>query len=160
MMFDFNKLADSDNKYATAALNFFSAVALFAAAAWFSYNMFSTKDADTPPRLINSVMLEPSILLAGKPFKPHINVTLSRLCPYEVRWSLVRQPDGVEVVKIVEPIMQPPTSIGTQDLAPTERYVPNSVAPGDYRYLSEVHDHCADGRAYTAISPSVPITIR
>lgn len=160
-MLDFRQLADSNNKYAVVALNAASGLALFVAAAWFSYNMFSTRDAEVPPRVINSVVMEPTILLAGKPFTVHVNVTLNRLCPYEVRWSLARKTDGVEVVKIIEPVWQPPGQIGPQDLPVFVRYVPATVEPGEYRYIAEVFDLCpgSSGRVVSA-RRDLSITIR
>lgn len=141
------------------ALNFGSATALLVAATWFSFNLFSTQRAELAPRIVNSITLEPTILLAGKPFVAHINVTLNRLCPYEVHWSFVRD-DGLEVAKIVEPVKPPPAALGTQDLPPAIRYVPYEVAPGDYKYVSEVFDLCADGHTYTSVRRNVDITIR
>jgi hypothetical protein len=159
-MIDFGKLADSNNKYAAAALNAASGVALLLAATWFSYNLFSTRDAELPPRVVNSITLEPTILLAGKPFIAHVNVTLNRLCPYEVHWSLVRQIDGVEVVKIIEPIKQPPEVLGPQDLPTSTRFIPQSVEPGEYKYVSEVYDICNDGHTYTSVRRNVVMSIR
>jgi hypothetical protein len=144
----------------TIALNVASAVALMVAAAWFSYTMFASRTADLAPRVVNSITIEPSILLAGHPFNAHINVTLNRLCPYEVHWSLVRKTDGVEVVKIVEPIQQPPAATGTQELPPVVRYIPASVAAGEYRYVAEVYDLCPEGHTYTSVRHNADIVIR
>lgn len=141
-------------------LNVVSGGALVTAATWFSFALFSARDAEVPPRIVNSITLEPTILLAGKPFAAHINVTLNRLCPYEVEWSLVRQGDGLEVVKIIEPVKQPPEKLGTQDLPPTTRYTPSSVDPGEYKYRSVVYDICSDGKTYTSIRREIPISIR
>jgi len=124
------------------ALNFVSGAALLCAAAWFSYNMFSSRDTDIPARVVNRVSLEPTIMLAGKPFTARVNVTLNKLCPYEVHWSLARKQDGVEVVKIIEPIRQPPAQLGTQDLEPFTRFIPQTVEPGEYRYIAETIDRC------------------
>jgi hypothetical protein len=146
--------------WGTRALNVISGIALLSAATWFSYNLFATKDAELPPRIINKITLEPTILLAGKPFVTHVNVTLNQLCPYEVRWSLVRQSDNLEVVRIIEPIKQPPAEIGTQDLPPFNRYVPSSVQPGEYKYLAEVADLCPGGHAVTSVRSNVDISIR
>jgi hypothetical protein len=146
--------------WATLTLNVFSGAALLCAAAWFSFTLFSSRDAGLPPRVINSLVLEPTILLAGKPFTTHINVTLNRLCPYEVHWSLVRQTDNVEVAKIIEPVQQPPAQIGTQDISPSQRWVPVSVTPGEYKYISEVYDICPGGHTYTSVRTSIPITVR
>lgn len=159
-MFDFDRLADSKNRYAVLALNFASGAALLCAAAWFSFNMFSARDAELPVRVVNSITLEPTILLAGKPFITRVNVTLNKLCPYEVRWSLVRQSDGVEVVKIVEPVKEAATQLGKQDLPPFNRYVPATVRPGEYKYLAEVVDMCPDGHTITPVRSDVDITIR
>lgn len=160
-MFDpLSKIADSDSVLAVRLLNVISGAALLVAATWFSYNLFSTRDAELPPRVVNSITLEPTILLAGKPFTAHINVTLNRLCPYEVHWSLVRQTDNLEVVKIIEPVKQPPEKTGTQELPNSIRYVPSSVAPGEYKYVSEVFDLCPDGHTYTSVRRNVDLTIR
>lgn len=159
-MLNFNWLADSNNPYAKTALNITSGLALFCAAAWGSYTLFAAKDAEQPPRVVNSITLEPTVLLAGKPYVAHINVTLNRLCPYEVHWSLVRKTDNVEVVKIVEPIKAAPAALGTQDLPDAKRYIPYSVDPGDYKYISEVFDLCPDGHTYTSVRRNVDITVR
>lgn len=159
-MFNLDFLADSNSPSKTTVLNMLSGVALFGAASWFSYNLFSARDAELPPRVVNSITIEPTILLAGKSFTAHINVTLNRLCPYEVHWSLVRQTDNVEVVKIVEPLKQPPAQIGNQDLPDVLRYIPSSVEPGEYKYVSEVFDLCADGKTYTSVRRNVNLTIR
>jgi len=159
MIYPFAKFYDNGT-WATLVLNVSSGAALLFAAAWFSYTLFSARDAELPPRVVNSITIEPSILLAGKPFNANINVTLNRLCPYEVQWSLVRQSDGVEVVKIIEPLKPPPTQLGTQDLPPSPRYVPSSVEPGAYKYVSEVYDLCPDGKTYTSVRRNLPITIR
>lgn len=158
--FDFNKLADSNNPYANGALNVISALALVSAASWFSYEMFSSRSIEQPPRIVNSITIEPTIVLPGTKFNAHINVTLSKLCPYEVHWSLVRKTDGLEVVKIVEPVQQPPASIGTMELPPFTRYIPASVAPGDYRYVAEVYDLCAEGHTYISVRHNADITVR
>ncbi len=150
----------NSGSWGTLVLNVASGTALLCAAAWFSYNLFSTRDAELPPRIVNSIVLEPTILLAGKQFTARINVTLNRLCPYEVRWSLVRRTDGVEVVKIIEPVKQPPEQIGTQDLPITTRYVPATVEPGEYKYVSEVFDICPNGHTYTSVRRDIPLTIR
>jgi hypothetical protein len=146
--------------WGTLILNVVSGAALLSAAAWFSYNLFSTRDAELPPRVVNSITVEPSILLAGKPFTAHINVTLNRLCPYEVRWSLIRAGDGVEIVRIIEPIKQPPAQIGTFELPASPRYVPASVAPGEYKYASEVVDLCPEGHTYTTVRKNADVIIR
>lgn len=147
--------------WGTRLLNILSGTALLIAATWFSYNLFSTRDAEIAPRVVNSITIEPSILLAGKPFLAHINVTLNRLCPYEVHWSLVRKSDGVEVVKIIEPIKQPPAQLGQQELPASTRYVPASVEPGEYRYVSEVLDLCQDSaKTFIAVRHNVDISIR
>lgn len=157
----FSKFYNTTNGgWRTLVLNASSGLALLCAAGWFSYNLFSTRDAELPPRVVNSITVEPSILLAGKPFTARINVTLNRLCPYEVHWSLVRKPDGVEVVKIIEPIKQPPASLGAQDLPASLRYVPASVPPGEYKYVSEVLDICVDGHTYTTIRKGADVIIR
>jgi hypothetical protein len=44
-MFDINKLADGKSKLAIVLLNLASGAALLIAASWFSYNIFSTRDA-------------------------------------------------------------------------------------------------------------------
>lgn len=141
-------------------LNVTSVIALLAASSWFSYTIFSTMDAELPPRVVNSVSIEPSILLAGSKFKAHINVTLNRACPYEVHWSLVRMSDGVEAVKVIEPIKPAPAALGTQDLPASDRFVPDKIVPGDYKYVSEVYDMCPDGHTFTSVRHDVPITIR
>lgn len=155
-----SSFADSKNKTAVFALNAVSGIALLVAAAWFSFNMFATRDAELPVRVVNKLSLEPTILLAGKPFVTHVNVTLNKLCPYEVRWALVRQTDGVEVVRIVEPIKDPPAQTGTQDLPPSNRYVPSSVAPGEYRYMAEVFDFCPGAHGVTPVRKGLDISIR
>lgn len=154
----FERVANSP--MATFALNFASATALLVMATWFSYNLFSSREIDMPPRIVNSVTIEPSILLAGKPFQAKVNVTLNKLCPYEIHWSLIRQDNGLEVVKLVEPTKQPPATLGTQDLPPTTRYVPNSVEPGAYKFVSEVYDQCPDGHTYTSVRFPVALTVR
>lgn len=159
-MFDLGRFADSDNKVAIFALNVISGVALVGASAWFVNTVMSAKDEGLSPRIVNSIVLEPTILLSGKPFTAHINVTLNRLCPYEVEWSLVRQPGGVEVVKIVEPLKQPPEKLGTQDLPDTKRFVPSSVEPGEYKYVSVVYDLCSDGHTYTSVRRNVDLSVR
>jgi hypothetical protein len=138
----------------------FSGAALLIAATWFSYNLFSSRDAELPPRIINSITVEPAILLAGKPFTLHINVTLNRLCPSEVHWSLARKGDNVEVVKIIEPIKAPPDTLGTQNLPPILRYVPSAVEPGEYRYIAEVFDQCPGNRSVTSVKRTVDISVR
>jgi len=159
------RLTDIDAKLAeprsgaSIGLNIISACALLAASAWFVNNVLSSRDAELAPRIVNSVVLEPTIVLAGKPFKAHINVTLNKLCPYEVHWSLVR-PDGVEVVKVIEPVKPAPAGTGTQDLPVSDRYVPNSISPGDYKYVSEVYDQCPDGHTYTSARQAVALTVR
>jgi succinate dehydrogenase hydrophobic anchor subunit len=45
MIFDLNKLSDSHAKVPTMVLNIVSGLALLIAASWFSYNVFSTRDA-------------------------------------------------------------------------------------------------------------------
>jgi hypothetical protein len=142
------------------ALNIVSGAALLAASAWFVNNMLTARDAELPPRVVNSITIEPSILLAGKPFTAHITVTLNKLCPYEVHWSLVRAGDGLEVVKIIEPIKQPPLALGLQELPPTLRYVPTSVAPGEYKYVSEVLDLCEGGKTFISVRKNADVIIR
>jgi hypothetical protein len=44
-MFDINRLADSQKKAPMMLLNLVSGLALLIAASWFSYNLFSTRDA-------------------------------------------------------------------------------------------------------------------
>lgn len=155
-----NLFADSKNKWAVLALNMASGTALLCAATWFSFTMFNTRDAELPVRIVNRITLEPTILLAGKPFVTHVNATLNKLCPYEVRWSLVRQGDGVEVVRIVEPVKDPPAQTGTQDLPPFNRYVPSTVQPGEYNYLAEVFDLCPGVHAVTPVRSSITISVR
>lgn len=149
-----------DNPRARLPLNIVSGAALCLTAAWFSFNVFAAKDAELAPRIVNSITLEPTILLAGKPFYAHINVTLNRLCPYEVHWSLVRKAGGVEAVKIIEPVEPPPAATGTQELPVITRFVPLSVSPGEYRYVSEVFDLCPDGHTYTSVRRNVDLTVR
>lgn len=149
-----------DRKYILYALNAVSGAAMVAGAAWLSYNLFAARDAETPVRVVNSITVDPSILLVGRPFTAYINVTLTRLCPYEVHWSLIRKADGVEVLKTVEQIKPAPAAVGTQDLPPSIRYVPPSVAPGEYRYVSDIIDLCPDGHAFTAARKGVDIFIR
>lgn len=141
-------------------LNITSGAALLMMAAWFSYSLFSSREVDMPPRIINSISVEPSIVLAGKPFQAKANVTLNRLCPHEIHWSLVRKTDGVEVVKVIEPVRPPQLALGTQDLPLVTRYVPNTVAPGEYNFVSEVYDQCPDGHTYTSVRYPVPLTVR
>lgn len=154
----FERIANSP--LASFTLNITSGAALLAMAAWFTYNVFSSREIDTPPRIVNSITVEPTILLAGKPFKTTVNVTLNKLCPYEVHWSLVREDNNLEVVKLVEPVKQPPAQIGTQDLPPSVRYIPNSVEPGAYKFISEVYDQCPDGHTYTSVRHNVSLTVR
>lgn len=149
-----------NGSWSTLLLNAVSVITLLAASAWFSYTIFSTMDAELPPRIVNSVSLEPSILLPNSKFKAHINVTLNRLCPYEVHWSLVSVSDGVERVKVIEPIKPAPTVLGTQDLPVSDRFVPDKIPPGEYKYVSEVYDMCPDGHTFTSVRHNVPITIR
>jgi hypothetical protein len=157
---EIDKMLSEPNSWASWLLNGVSVVALLAASAWFTSTILNTKEAELPPRVVNSITIEPSIVLAGKPFKAHVNVTLNRLCPYEIHWSLIRLSDGVEVLKVIEPVRQPPAAIGTQDLPVSERYIPNTMAPGDYKYVSEVYDQCANGHTYTSIRHNVAITVR
>lgn len=159
-MFDLDRLADSKNKVAIVALNCLSGAALFCAAAWFSFNMFAARDADIPVRVINHVALEPTIMLAGKTFTVHVNVTLNKLCPYEIRWSLSRKADGIEVVRIIEPVRPPPAQTGTQDLPPFIRLIPQTVEPGEYRYIAEMIDRCPGAQPFTSTRYDQPITIR
>ena len=159
-MFDLSKYADSHNSYIATVLNVVSGAALFCAAVWFSYTLFASRDLDVPPRIVNSIILEPTILLPGQSFDAKINVTLNRLCPYEVHWSLVRAIDNVEVVKIVEPIRTPPTQLGTQEVPSHIRTIPLSVERGRYKYISEVFDLCPGGRTYTSVRRNVDITVR
>lgn len=154
----FDEIAKS--KYATLALNIVSGCALVAASAWFVSNMLTAREVDLPPRIVNSITIEPTILLAGKPFNAHINVTLNKLCPYEVRWSLVRVWDGLEIVRIIEPIKQPPDALGPQDLPTVQRYVPSSVAPGEYKYVSEVADICGQGHTYISVRKNADVIVR
>lgn len=146
--------------WGTRVLNIVSGGALLCAATWFSYNLFSAKDAEVPPRIVNTITVEPTILLAGKPFSVRINVTLNKLCPYEVRWSLVRTADNVEVVRIIEPIKQPPANLGTQDLPTVARFVPSSVEPGVYKYVAEVADICSQGHTTLSIRKNADVIIR
>lgn len=146
--------------WGTRILNVVSGFALLAASAWFVNNLLSAREADVPPRVVNSITIEPTILLAGKPFIAHINVTLNKLCPYEVRWSLVRQADNVEVVRIIEPVKQPPAEIGTFDLPAVSRYVPATVEPGTYKYVSEVSDICGQGHTYLSVRKNADVIIR
>jgi hypothetical protein len=143
----------------TLTLNVTSGLALIGAAAWFSFTVFAAKEAAVPPRVVESIVLEPTILTAGQPFIAHIKVHLYKLCPYEVHWSLVRKSDHVEAVKIIDPIRQPPAQLGEQELAPIKRYIPQTVSPGDYTYVSEVFDICP-GTTYTSVRRNVDITIR
>jgi hypothetical protein len=159
-MFDLNKYADSHNSRIATTLNVVSGVVLFCVATWFSYTLFASRDLDLPPRLVNSIVLEPAILLPGQSFDAHINVTLSRLCPYEVHWSLVRAIDNVEVVKIVEPVREPPAQAGTQDIPSHNRVIPLNIERGRYKYVSEVYDLCPGGRTYTSVRRNVDITVR
>ena len=159
-MFDLSKYADSHNSYIVTALNVVSGTALFCAAVWFSYTVFASRDADLPPRIVNSIILEPTILLPGQSFDAKINVTLNRLCPYEVHWSLVRAIDNVEVVKIVEPVRVSPAQLGTQEVPSHIRTIPLSVERGRYKYVSEVFDLCPGGRTYTSVRRNVDITVR
>src|ERR1035437_8861359 len=159
-MINLNRYADSHNSSISTLLNIVSGVALFCAASWFSYALFASRDLDLPPRLVNSITLEPTILLPGQSFDARINVTLNRLCPYEVHWSLVRAIDNVEVVKIVEPVRSPPAQIGTQDVPSHLRTIPLSVERGRYKYVSEVFDLCPGGRTYTSVRRNVDITVR
>lgn len=145
---------------ATIALNVISGTMMVLAVAWFVNTMLGARDVDLPPRIVNSITLSPTILLAGKPFTANVNVTLNKLCPYEVQWSLVREGDGVEVVKIIEPVRQPPDKVGTFDLPPVTRYVPSSVEPGEYKYFSVAYDMCADGHTYTSPRKGIPLSIR
>lgn len=145
----FSKFYNSASGPWTLCLNFVSGAALLCAAAWFSYNMFSSRNEEIPTRTVNSVVIEPTIMLAGKPFTVRVNVTLSKLCPYEVHWSLARKSDGVEVVKIIEPIRPPSAQAGTQDLPPFTRYIPQTVEPGEYRYIAETVDRCPGGQGST-----------
>lgn len=146
---------------ATIALNVVSGACLIAASAWFVNNMLASRDAELPPRVVNSITLEPSILSAGKPFVAHIFVTLNKLCPYEVHWSLVKSSDNVEIVRIIEPVKQAPSSVlGPQELPPMTRYVPSSVPPGEYKYVSEVLDLCPDGHTYTSIRKNADLIVR
>jgi hypothetical protein len=154
----FERIANSP--LASFVLNVASGGALLVMAAWFSYIMFSSREIDMPPRIVNTIAVEPTILLAGKPFKTTVNVTLNKLCPYEVHWSLVRTDNNLEVVKLVEPVKQPPPVIGTQDLPPIIRYIPNSVEPGEYKFISEVYDQCPDGHTYTSVRHNVSLTVR
>ncbi len=156
----FSRFYNTNGSFKGALLNVVSGACLLAAATWFSFNLFSARDAELPPRVVNSITIEPTILLAGKPFNAHINVTLNKLCPYEVHWSLVRKPDGLEVVKIIEPVKQPPTALGPQELPAVVRYIPATVAPGEYKYVSEVLDLCADGHTYTSVRKGVDMVIR
>lgn len=154
----FDTIAKS--KVGTLALNLVSGACLIAASAWFVSNLLASREAELPPRIVNSITVEPTILLAGKPFKTTVNVTLNKLCPYEVHWSLVREDNNLEVVKLVEPVKQPPAQIGTQDLPPSVRYIPNSVEPGAYKFISEVYDQCPDGHTYTSVRHNVSLTVR
>lgn len=154
----FDTIAKS--KVGTLALNLVSGACLIAASAWFVSNLLASREAELPPRIVNSITVEPTILLAGKPFVAHINVTLNRLCPYEVRWSLVRVADGVEVVRIIEPVKPAPATLGTVELPATPRYVPASVAPGEYKYISEVVDLCPEGHTFTAPRKHADVIVR
>jgi hypothetical protein len=157
----FSKFYNSPSGLWTFALNFVSGGALLVAAAWFSYNQFSARsDLEAPVRTINSVAIDPTIMLAGKTFTVRVNVTLNKLCPYEVHWSLARKTDGVEVVKIIEPVRQPPDKLGQQDLPPFTRYIPQTVEPGEYRYIAEVIDRCPGSQAVTASRHDQVITVR
>jgi len=146
--------------WGTRVLNVASGACLLAASAWFVNNLLSAREADVPPRVVNSITIEPSVLFAGKPFNAHINVTLNKLCPYEVRWSLVRIADGLEVVRIIEPVKQPPAELGRQDLPTVQRYVPASVAPGAYKYVSEVADICGQGHTYLSVRKNADVIVR
>jgi hypothetical protein len=155
----FAKFYDSGT-WGSLVLNVVSGAALLVASAWFVNNLISTRDIDIPPRIVNSVVLEPTIMLPGHPFRAHINVTLNKLCPYEVHWSLVRATDNVEVVKVIEPIKQPPAETGTQELPVVDRYIPSSTAPGDYQYVSEVYDICGKGHTFISVRKNVGVNIR
>ncbi len=139
-------------------LNIVSGAALLFAASWFSYNIFQAKDSDVPPRIMKEFRIEPSILLVGKPFTIHATSYLSKLCPYEVHWSLVRKSDRVEVVRIVEPVQPAAKELGDVKYDIT-RYVPAGTAPGDYQYVSDTTDICPD-RVYPGSRRATDITIR
>src|ERR1035437_7614978 len=146
----------------TILLNGSAIVAVLGVAAWFSFIMVSLSNEETfTPRIINSIKIEPSNLHAGSTFKVFTNVTLNRLCPFQVKWSLVRKSDGVEVVKIVEPGQPALVQSGTQDLPPTKRLIPPAVAPGEYRYVSEETDLCpgAGGLSVTAARHNINLIV-
>lgn len=153
-----NTLADNGS-WKTLALNVVTGAALVASASWFSYTLFNAREASINPREVESIVLEPTILTAGQPFFAHVKVKLNKLCPYEVHWSLVRRSDNVEIVKIIEPTVQPPAALGEQELPTKKRFVPSSVDPGEYTYVSEVFDHCSD-HIYTSVRRNVNLTIR
>jgi hypothetical protein len=147
----------------TVLLNGSAMIAVLMAVSWFSLRMISLSNEENfTPRIINSIRIEPANLRAGSSFMVFTNVTLNRLCPFQVKWSLVRKVDGVEVVKIVEPVQSTITQSGTQDLPPTKRLIPTTVAPGEYRYVSEETDLCpgAGGLSVTAARHNINITVR
>lgn len=144
----------------TLVMNLVSGTLLLLAAAWFSYNLFAARDAGQPVRVINSLRVEPAILLPGHPFTVYVNVTLTKLCPWEVQWSLARKTDGVQVVKIVEPVRPPAEKTGTQDLAPVTRFLPQTVEPGEYRYISEEFDQCPGAPTNISVRRDQLITVR
>lgn len=163
MQLDFFDHLDENESVGARILNWVSGAALLVAVTWFSYTLFNSREVDLPPRVINSITLEPTILLAGKPFNAHVNVTLNKLCPYEVQWSLVKHGgsnEGLEVVKIVEPVHTAGDKLGTFEQDPVSRYIPSTVEPGEYKYVSQVYDICADGHTYTSVRRNVVITIR
>lgn len=144
----------------TLALNVFAGIALLVGSSWFFHTWFGLRTEEQAPRVVNSITLEPTILLAGKPFYAHVNVTINRLCPYEVHWSLVERTSNVEAVKIIEQIKPAMTLLGTQDIPPVARWVPSSVGAGDYRYMVEVYDICGEGHTYVSVRRSADVTIR
>jgi hypothetical protein len=139
---------DPDSDGATRLTSTALAVVLVLAVSAASYFLFESRSDERGARVMHSLEVIPHAMAPGQKFKIRVTQTLTMLCPFELRWSLISEPDHVERLRIIEPVRPAHTNLGA-DVSFNDHFVPADVRPGQYNYSVQVFDECP-GRTYVS----------
>lgn len=128
-----------NNRFVSA---FFSALILFSAAG-VTYLYMTLYEREGAARVIEAVAITgvaPTYnITAGAQVKITMTSRLHQICPFELRWSLIRTSDHVEIVHVVEPVHE-----AARDETLTGHHIPGNAALGSYTLAMQIYDQCPD----------------
>lgn len=146
---------DADTEGATRLTSISLAAVLLIGLSVGSYFLFASRTVERGARVMTGLEVVPHEMTADQTFKVIVHETMFKLCPYEIRWSLISG-DHIERLRVVEPQRPAHPTVG-DIVARNDHYVPAFIPPGDYTYATQVFDICPERTYVSSFSTSFRI---